>query len=132
MQCPACSILVFFSSQFLFESMIKSCEEDPDFSPEDFLSNLIGLFGSSDVRSFIIAAEPACSRLLRGLAKELGASRRDFLMANFKHIFPYLLIHASSAEQLATALSFVEVVCSDCHYSLALQPQLFAAVALGF
>ncbi|XP_077556323.1 ATR serine/threonine kinase meiotic 41 [Haemaphysalis longicornis] len=107
--------------KFLFESMIKSCEEDPDFSPEDFLSNLIGLFGSSDVRSFIIsmlrhllpplilqAAEPACSRLLRGLAKELGASRRDFLMANFKHIFPYLLIHASSAEQLATALSFVE------------------------
>ncbi|KAL3226408.1 hypothetical protein MRX96_004497 [Rhipicephalus microplus] len=84
-----------------------------------FLSNLIGIFGSTDVRNFLISmlrfllpplvlqAEPMCSRLLKAFAKEIKSARRDLLMTNFKHIFPYLVCHASG-NQLATALSFVE------------------------
>ncbi|KAK8760866.1 hypothetical protein V5799_027868 [Amblyomma americanum] len=104
--------------KFLFESMMKSYQEG-GFSVNAFLTNLIGIFGSTDVRSFLISmlrfllpplvlqAEPACSRLLRGFAKELKTCRRDLLMTNFKHVFPYLVCHASG-DQLATALSFVE------------------------
>ncbi|KAH6938320.1 hypothetical protein HPB50_008589 [Hyalomma asiaticum] len=55
----------------------------------------------------VLQAEPMCSRLLKGFAKELKSVRRDLLMTNFKHIFPYLVCHASG-DQLATALSFVE------------------------
>lgn len=104
--------------KFLFDSMIKASQER-DFSVNTFLSNLIGIFGSTDVRNFLISmlrfllpplvlqAEPMCSRLLKGFAKELKSVRRDLLMTNFKHIFPYLVCHASG-DQLATALSFVE------------------------
>ncbi|XP_049270134.1 uncharacterized protein LOC119385971 [Rhipicephalus sanguineus] len=104
--------------KFLFDSMIKACQER-GFSVNTFLSNLIGIFGSTDVRTFLISmlrfllpplvlqAEPTCSRLLKGFAKEIKSVRRDLLMTNFKHIFPYLICHASG-NQLATALSFVE------------------------
>ncbi|XP_075536838.1 ATR serine/threonine kinase meiotic 41 [Dermacentor variabilis] len=104
--------------KFLFDSMIKACHER-GFSVNAFLSNLIGIFGSTDVRNFLISmlrfllpplvlqAEPVCSRLLKGFAKEIKSVRRDLLMTNFKHIFPYLVCHASG-NQLATALSFVE------------------------
>nr|XP_037273743.1 serine/threonine-protein kinase ATR-like [Rhipicephalus microplus] len=104
--------------KFLFDGMIKASQER-GFSMNTFLSNLIGIFGSTDVRNFLISmlrfllpplvlqAEPMCSRLLKAFAKEIKSARRDLLMTNFKHIFPYLVCHASG-NQLATALSFVE------------------------
>ncbi|KAH8040441.1 hypothetical protein HPB51_010221 [Rhipicephalus microplus] len=116
--CRTAGVADIAREQFLFDGMIKASQER-GFSMNTFLSNLIGIFGSTDVRNFLISmlrfllpplvlqAEPMCSRLLKAFAKEIKSARRDLLMTNFKHIFPYLVCHASG-NQLATALSFVE------------------------
>ncbi|XP_064474884.1 serine/threonine-protein kinase atr-like [Ornithodoros turicata] len=106
-------------SKLLLEHMRKAALEGASFSAGDFLEPLIRAVRCTDVRSLLLGllrfllpllalqADAGASRLLRALARELQSRRRDLLLSNFRHVFSYLVRHASG-EELAKALAFVE------------------------
>lgn len=107
-------------SKLLLERMRESAaSEGASFSVGNFVAPLARALRCPDVRSLLLGllrfllpllalqADMGASRLLRALARELQSRRRDLLLSNFRHVFSFLVRHAS-AEELARALAFVE------------------------